>query len=189
MTSFGYTLMTEQTGPRELVDHAVARGGRRLRLRGDERPLLPVALGAGPRAVRLVGAGCGRPRDRAGRADDLRDLPDDPLPPGGRRAEGRDRAAARRGTVHPRPRQRARTSTSTSSARAGRPSTTARRCCARRSTIIRELHTGELVDHRGEYFQVDSARIWDLPEQPVEIAVAVAGDRGDRASSRRSPTT
>ena len=43
--------------------------------------------------------------------------------------------------------------------------------------IIRELHTGELVDHQGEYFQVDSARIWDLPEQPVEIAVAVGGDR------------
>ena len=43
--------------------------------------------------------------------------------------------------------------------------------------IIRELHTGELVDYRGEYFQVDSARVWDLPEQPVEIGVAVAGDR------------
>ncbi len=43
--------------------------------------------------------------------------------------------------------------------------------------IIRKLHTGDLVDHRGEYFQVDSARIWDLPERPVELAVAVAGDR------------
>ena len=43
--------------------------------------------------------------------------------------------------------------------------------------IIRKLHTGDLVDHHGEYFQVDSARIWDLPEQAVEIAVAVAGDR------------
>ena len=31
--------------------------------------------------------------------------------------------------------------------------------------IIRELHTGELVDHQGEYFQVDSARVWDLPGQ------------------------
>jgi len=43
--------------------------------------------------------------------------------------------------------------------------------------IIRELHTGELVDYRGEFFQVDSARIWDTPEQPVEIGLAVAGDR------------
>ena len=46
---------------------------------------------AGPRAVRLDGARRGRPGDRAGRADDLRDLPDDALPPGRGRAEGRDR--------------------------------------------------------------------------------------------------
>ncbi|WP_281254171.1 TIGR03557 family F420-dependent LLM class oxidoreductase [Mumia flava] len=43
--------------------------------------------------------------------------------------------------------------------------------------VIRSLHTGELVDHRGEYFQVDSARIWDLPDDPVEIGIAVAGGR------------
>ena len=43
--------------------------------------------------------------------------------------------------------------------------------------IIRRLHTGDLVTYRGEHFDVDSARIWDLPEQPVEIALAVAGDR------------
>jgi G6PDH family F420-dependent oxidoreductase len=42
--------------------------------------------------------------------------------------------------------------------------------------IIRELHTGELVDHQGEYFEVSSARIWDLPDQPVPIGVAVSGD-------------
>ena len=47
-------------------------------------------------------------------------------------------------------------------------------------SIIRELHSGELVDHQGEYFQVDSARIWDLPEQPVEIAVAVGRRQGDQ---------
>ena len=43
--------------------------------------------------------------------------------------------------------------------------------------VIRALHTGELVDHRGDFFQVDSARIWDLPEEGVDIGVAVAGDR------------
>jgi G6PDH family F420-dependent oxidoreductase len=43
--------------------------------------------------------------------------------------------------------------------------------------VIRALHGGELVDHRGEFFQVDSARIWDLPDQPVEIGVAVGGGR------------
>ncbi|RPA19801.1 LLM class F420-dependent oxidoreductase [Gordonia sp. OPL2] len=44
--------------------------------------------------------------------------------------------------------------------------------------IIRALHDGGLVDYRGEFFQVDSARIWDLPEQRTPIAVAVTGDRG-----------
>ncbi len=29
--------------------------------------------------------------------------------------------------------------------------------------IIRELHTGELVTWEGDYFRVDSARIWDAP--------------------------
>jgi G6PDH family F420-dependent oxidoreductase len=43
--------------------------------------------------------------------------------------------------------------------------------------IIRELFTGELVDWKGEYFEVDSARIWDLPDIPVAIATAVSGER------------
>ncbi|TGO05429.1 LLM class F420-dependent oxidoreductase [Serinibacter arcticus] len=42
--------------------------------------------------------------------------------------------------------------------------------------IIRELHTGELVTYEGEYFRVDSARIWDAPEGGVPIALAVSGD-------------
>lgn len=42
--------------------------------------------------------------------------------------------------------------------------------------IIRELHSGELVTHHGEYFDVDSARIWDLPDILVPVAVAVSGD-------------
>jgi len=41
--------------------------------------------------------------------------------------------------------------------------------------IIRKLHTGELVDHQGEFFDVASARVWDLPEEPVKIGVAVSG--------------
>jgi G6PDH family F420-dependent oxidoreductase len=43
--------------------------------------------------------------------------------------------------------------------------------------IIRELFSGELVDWKGEYFEVDSARLWDLPETPVKIATAVSGER------------
>ncbi|QWC85204.1 TIGR03557 family F420-dependent LLM class oxidoreductase [Nocardioidaceae bacterium] len=44
--------------------------------------------------------------------------------------------------------------------------------------IIRALHTGELVDYRGEFFQVDSARVWDLPDEPVEIGLAISGEKG-----------
>ena len=46
--------------------------------------------------------------------------------------------------------------------------------------IIRQLHTGELVTHHGDYFDVDSARIWDVPDEPVPIGVAVGGDGIER---------
>lgn len=41
--------------------------------------------------------------------------------------------------------------------------------------IIRALFSGETVGFRGEYFQVDLARLWDLSEVPVGVAVAMAG--------------
>lgn len=43
--------------------------------------------------------------------------------------------------------------------------------------IIRELFGGGLVNWRGDYFQVDSARLWDLPDVPVSIAVAMGGPK------------
>ena len=42
--------------------------------------------------------------------------------------------------------------------------------------IIRELHTGELVTYDGEYFRVDSARVWDVPGEGVPIGIAVSGE-------------
>ena len=104
MPRFGYTLMTEQSGPKDLVAVRDARRAGRLRLRGLQRPLLAVADLPGPRPVRVDGAGRGRPGHLAGRADDLRDLPDPALPPGRGGAEGGDPAAALRRPVHPRPR-------------------------------------------------------------------------------------
>ncbi len=133
MTRFGYTLMTEQSGPKDLVRYAVSAERHRFRLRSVQRPLLPVAVGAGTCAVRLVGARCGRPRHRAGGADDLRDLPDHALPPGGRRAEGRDGADAGRRPVHAGPRQRGEPQRARRRRRAGRRSRGVRTCCARPS--------------------------------------------------------
>ena len=43
--------------------------------------------------------------------------------------------------------------------------------------IIRELHTGELTTWEGDYFRVDSARIWDLPTSGVPLAIAVSGTK------------
>lgn len=43
--------------------------------------------------------------------------------------------------------------------------------------IIRELHTGDLVTWDGDYFRVDSARIWDLPENGVPLGIAVSGEK------------
>ncbi|WP_019135748.1 TIGR03557 family F420-dependent LLM class oxidoreductase [Cellulomonas massiliensis] len=43
--------------------------------------------------------------------------------------------------------------------------------------IIRDLLTGERVTLEGSYYRVDSARVWDLPDDPVEIGVAVSGSQ------------
>jgi G6PDH family F420-dependent oxidoreductase len=43
--------------------------------------------------------------------------------------------------------------------------------------IIRALFGGDLVDWRGDYYQVDSAKLWDLPDDPVGIGVAMGGKR------------
>jgi G6PDH family F420-dependent oxidoreductase len=43
--------------------------------------------------------------------------------------------------------------------------------------IIRELFGGRLVNWRGDYFQVDSARLWDVPDVPVGLGVAMSGEK------------
>jgi G6PDH family F420-dependent oxidoreductase len=41
--------------------------------------------------------------------------------------------------------------------------------------IISRLHEGGYVAYDGRHFQVDSAKIWDLPDKKVPIAIAVSG--------------
>ncbi|MBD7919097.1 TIGR03557 family F420-dependent LLM class oxidoreductase [Cellulomonas sp. Sa3CUA2] len=41
--------------------------------------------------------------------------------------------------------------------------------------IIHELLTGDRVTYEGAHFRVDSAKLWDIPEVPVPIGVAVSG--------------
>src|SRR5215212_5663348 len=41
--------------------------------------------------------------------------------------------------------------------------------------IIRALFGGDYVNFRGRHFHVDSAKLWDLPDTPPPIGVAVSG--------------
>ncbi len=43
--------------------------------------------------------------------------------------------------------------------------------------IIQELFEGGYTSYRGAHFDVDSARLFDLPDEPVPIAVAASGDQ------------
>jgi coenzyme F420-dependent glucose-6-phosphate dehydrogenase len=41
--------------------------------------------------------------------------------------------------------------------------------------VIRELWTGEQVDHRGDYYEVEAARLFTLPTEPIPVYVAASG--------------
>ncbi|WP_370017983.1 TIGR03557 family F420-dependent LLM class oxidoreductase [Planotetraspora sp. GP83] len=43
--------------------------------------------------------------------------------------------------------------------------------------IIRELFDGGYRSYRGEFFDIDSAKLFDLPDRPVPLAVAASGDQ------------
>lgn len=180
MTSFGYTLMTEQSGPRELVRYAVAaeQVGFDFEVMSDHyspwlteqghAPYAWTTLGAVAQATSRVGlmtyVTCPtlryHPAVVAQKSATLQIL-----------AEGRFLLGLGSGE-----------NLNEHVVGEGWPAIQDRQEMLREAIeIIRALHTGELVDHRGEYFQVDSARIWDLPEEGVEIGVAVAGERAIEA--------
>lgn len=46
--------------------------------------------------------------------------------------------------------------------------------------VIRMLHGGGSQTWQGEHFRIDQARVWDLPERPVPLAVAVSGSESVR---------
>ncbi|HEY3530844.1 MAG TPA: TIGR03557 family F420-dependent LLM class oxidoreductase [Nocardioides sp.] len=47
--------------------------------------------------------------------------------------------------------------------------------------IITSLFAGDYVDYKGEHYRIDSAKVWDLPINPVPIGVAVSGEQSVRA--------
>jgi G6PDH family F420-dependent oxidoreductase len=52
--------------------------------------------------------------------------------------------------------------------------------------IIKRLFGGGYVDYRGEFFEVDSAKLWDLPDRPPPIGVAVSGDQSCRLAAEHA---
>lgn len=49
--------------------------------------------------------------------------------------------------------------------------------------VIRELWTGESINHAGTYFLVEDARIFDLPEQLPPIVVSAFGENAARVAA------
>ncbi len=180
MTSFGYTLMTEQSGPRQLVGYASAAEevGFDFAVMSDHfSPWLSEqghaayawsVLGAVAHATERMGlmtyVTCPtmryHPAVVAQKAATVQLL-----------AQGRFTLGLGSGE-----------SLNEHVVGDGWPSVATRQAMlAEAIEVIRQLHTGELVDHRGEFFTVDSARIWDVPEEGVEIGVAVSGARSIEA--------
>ncbi|HWI43491.1 MAG TPA: TIGR03557 family F420-dependent LLM class oxidoreductase [Nocardioides sp.] len=176
MTRFGYTLMTEQSGPRELVGYAVdaEHAGFDFAVCSDHYSPWLTEQGHAPYAWSVLGAvaqATGRmglmtyvtcptmryhPAVVAQKAATMALLSEDRFVLGLGSGESLNEHVVGEGW----------------------PGVDTRQAMlAEAVEIIRALHTGELVDHHGEFYDVESARVWDLPDKPVELGIAVAGER------------
>ncbi|MGE5697937.1 MAG: LLM class F420-dependent oxidoreductase [Candidatus Sericytochromatia bacterium] len=180
MTRFGYTLMTEQSGPKDLVRHAVSaeNAGFDFEVSSDHyfpwlssqghAPYAWTVLGAVAHATQRVGLAtyvtCPtmryHPAVVAQKAATLQILSDGRFTLGLGTGENLNEHVVGRGW----------------------PSVDRRQDMLKEAVqIIRELFGGELVSWKGEYFEVDSARLWDVPDTPVTIGIAVSGDKSVHA--------
>jgi G6PDH family F420-dependent oxidoreductase len=172
---FGYTLMTEQSGPRELVQYAIdaEAAGFDFEVSSDHFTPWLTSQGHSPHAWTVLGAVAQatssvelmtyvtcptmryHPAVVAQKSATLQIL-----------AEGRFTLGVGSGE-----------NLNEHVIGEGWPSVQVRQLMLQEAiNIIRQLHTGDLITWEGDYFRVDSARIWDVPDQGVQIAVAVSGD-------------
>jgi G6PDH family F420-dependent oxidoreductase len=176
MTRFGYTLMTEQSGPKELVRYAVAaeRAGFDFEVSSDHYFPWLDAMGHSSYAWSMLGAVAHatervdlmtyvtcptmryHPAVVAQKAATLGLLSDNRFTLGLGSGENLNEHVIGEGWPVAAVRQD---------------------MLAEAIQIIRALHTGELTTWVGEYFRVDSARVWDLPDTGVPLGIAVSGDR------------
>lgn len=176
MVRFGYTLMTEQSGPKQLVGYAVdaERLGFEFAVSSDHYSPWLTEQGHASYAWTVLGAVAQatstidlttyvtaptiryHPAVVAQKAATLAILSDDRFTLGLGSGENLNEHVVGEGW----------------------PSVAVRQDMLEEAVhLIRELHTGELVTWEGDYFRVDSARIWDLPDKPVEIGLAVSGTK------------
>lgn len=175
MVRFGYTLMTEQSGPRELVRYAQAaeQAGFDFEVSSDHYSPWLTSQGHAPHAWSVLGAVAQatsrvelmtyvtcptmryHPAVVAQKSATMQLL-----------SEGRFTLGLGSGE-----------SLNEHVIGEGWPSVATRQAMLVEAVeIIRELHTGELVTYDGEYFRVDSARVWDVPGDGVPIGIAVSGE-------------
>ena len=173
---FGYTLMTEQSGPKELVEYAISAesAGFDFEVSSDHFSPWLTTQGHAPNAWTMLGAVAQatekvelltyvtcptmryHPAVVAQQAATLQILADGRFTLGLGSGENLNEHVVGKGwpTVNRR-----------------------QDMLVEAMQIIRELHSGELVSWKGDYFEVDSARIWDVPEVPVPFGVAVSGEK------------
>jgi len=179
MTRFGYTLMTEQSGPRSLVDQAqhAERAGFDFEVMSDHYFPWLSAQGHASYAWSVLGA-VAQVTDRV----DLMTYVTCPIlryHPAvvaqkaatlGVLSEGRFTLGLGTGE-----------NLNEHVVGHGWPSVDARQdMLAEAIEIIRRLSAGEMVTHDGDHYRVDSARLWDLPDEPVALATAVSGEKSVR---------
>jgi G6PDH family F420-dependent oxidoreductase len=177
MTRFGYTLMTEQSGPKDLVDYAVSAEdhGFDFEVCSDHFAPWLASQGHAPNAWTVLGAVAHatervdlysyvtcptmryHPAIVAQQAATVQLLSDGRFTLGLGSGENLNEHVVGKGW----------------------PTILRRQEMLREAIeIIRALLAGGLVSWRGDYFQVDSARLWDLPKTPVGLGVAMAGEKG-----------
>jgi G6PDH family F420-dependent oxidoreductase len=52
--------------------------------------------------------------------------------------------------------------------------------------IIRSLWAGGYVNFDGRHYQVDSAKLWDLPDQPLMLGIAASGEQSGRLAGQKA---
>src|SRR4051794_8879698 len=174
MTQFGYTLMSEQSGPRELVGYSAAaeRAGFDFEVMSDHYFPWLAAQGHSPYAWSVLGA-VAQVTQRVGLMTYVT-CPTFRYQPAvvaqkaatvGLLSDGRFTLGLGSGE-----------NLNEHVVGEGWPAVGVRQDMLEEAiSIIRALHEGGTVTWEGDYFRVDQAKVWDLPDDRVPLAAAVSG--------------